>query len=47
MDDFAFFEAAYGITARGNCEGKTILRRALDNAPLSARFKMDASAGSV
>jgi uncharacterized protein YyaL (SSP411 family) len=41
------FEAAYGITALGNWEGKTILQRALDDASLSARFKMDASAGSV
>lgn len=41
--DSDFFEAAYGITARGNWEGKTVLQRALDDASLAARFKLDTS----
>lgn len=40
-DDSDFFEAAYGITARGNWEGKTVLQRALDDPSLAARFKLD------
>lgn len=36
-----FFEAAYGVTAKGNWEGKTVLQRALDDASLAARFKLD------
>jgi len=40
-DDSDFFEAAYGITARGNWEGKTVLQRTLDDASLAARFKTD------
>ena len=43
-DDSDFFEAAYGITSRGNWEGKTVLQRALDDASLAARFKLDAEA---
>ena len=39
--DFEFFKAAYGITPQGNWEGKIILQRALDDASLSARFKLD------
>jgi len=39
--DADFFEAAYGITTHGNWEGKTVLQRALDNATLAARFKID------
>ena len=39
--DFEFFSAAYGITEKGNWEGKTILQRVLDDASLAARFKMD------
>ena len=42
--DSEFFEAAYGITARGNWEGKTVLQRALDDAALAARFKIDIEA---
>ncbi len=38
--DFEFFSAAYGITEKGNWEGKTVLQRALDDASLAARFKM-------
>jgi hypothetical protein len=40
-DDSEFFEAAYGITIKGNWEGKTVLQRALDDASLAARFKLD------
>jgi uncharacterized protein YyaL (SSP411 family) len=44
-DDSEFFEAAYGITERGNWEGKTVLQRALDDSTLTARF-LGPSAGS-
>ncbi|MEW6286768.1 MAG: thioredoxin domain-containing protein [Chloroflexota bacterium] len=40
-DESEFFEAAYGITFKGNWEGKTVLQRALDDASLAARFKLD------
>jgi len=40
-DDAEFFEAAYGIFPRGNWEDKTVLQRALDDASLAARFKLD------
>jgi uncharacterized protein len=40
-DDSEFFEAAYGVSERGNWEGKTVLQRALDDAALAARFKLD------
>ncbi len=36
-----FFEAAYGVTAKGNWEGKTILHRALDDTSLAARFHLN------
>jgi len=36
-----FFEAAYGITAKGNWEGRTVLQRALDDASLATRFKIN------
>lgn len=39
--EFDFFRAAYGINPSGNWEGKTILQRALDDATLAARFKME------
>ncbi len=39
--DFDIFKAAYGITASGNWEGKTILQRALDDSTLAARFKLN------
>ena len=39
-----FFETAYGITDRGNWEGKTVLQRAVDDASLAARFKLDPAA---
>ncbi len=39
-DDADFFEAAYGITLKGNFEGLTVLQRALDDASLAARFKI-------
>ncbi|MFC2063803.1 thioredoxin domain-containing protein [Chloroflexota bacterium] len=37
-DEYAFFETAYGITSKGNWEGKTVLQRAVDDASLAARF---------
>ena len=37
---FDFFKAAYGITAQGNWEGKTVLQRALDDSTLAARFTL-------
>ncbi|RPJ25028.1 MAG: thioredoxin domain-containing protein [Chloroflexi bacterium] len=43
-EDPEFFEAAYGITPRGNWEGKTVLQRALDDASLAARFNLDPQA---
>jgi uncharacterized protein YyaL (SSP411 family) len=43
-EDSDFFEAAYGITIKGNWEGKTVLQRALDDASLAARFKIDPKA---
>ena len=46
-DDTDFFEAAYGITAGGNWEGKTVLQRALDDASLAARFKLNPEAVPV
>ena len=54
QEDAEFFEAAYGITQRGNWEGRTVLQRALDDASLAARFpglsagtgKLDPSTGS-
>src|SRR5688572_28076099 len=39
-EDSEFFEAAYGITVRGNWEGKTVLQRSLDDDSLAARFKL-------
>ncbi len=39
-EESELFETAYGITARGNWEGKTVLQRALDDASLAARFKL-------
>jgi len=39
-NDSDFFEAAYGITARGNWEGHNVLQRTLDDASLAARFKL-------
>ncbi|NWF63264.1 MAG: thioredoxin domain-containing protein [Chloroflexi bacterium] len=45
--DSAFFEAAYGVTAKGNWEGKTVLQRALDDATLAARFGLNVEAVSA
>ncbi|MGA7194171.1 MAG: thioredoxin domain-containing protein [Anaerolineales bacterium] len=42
--DFEFFSAAYGITEKGNWEGKNVLQRRLDNDSLAARFNMDEEA---
>ena len=39
-DEAQFFIAAYGISPRGNWEGKTVLQRALDDATLASRFSM-------
>lgn len=39
-----FFEAAYGITAKGNWEGKTVLQRVIDDVTLAARFRIDIEA---
>jgi uncharacterized protein YyaL (SSP411 family) len=41
LESSDLFEAAYGITERGNWEGKTVLQRALDDATLAARFALD------
>ncbi len=38
--DFALFAAAYGVTERGNWEGKIVLQRALDDDSLAAQFKL-------
>jgi uncharacterized protein YyaL (SSP411 family) len=43
-EDSEFFEAAYGVTERGNWEGKTVLQRALDDASLAAQFKFEPKA---
>jgi len=40
-EDYDFFQAAYGVTERGNWEGKMVLQRALDDATLAARFNLD------
>ena len=39
--DSEFFEAAYGISASGNWEGKTVLHRMLDDTSLAARFQLE------
>jgi len=41
LQDSEFFETAYGINNNGNWEGSTVLQRALDDASLAARFKLD------
>ena len=46
-DDSAFFEAAYGIIADGNWEGKTVLHREMDDATLAARFGLNLEAVSA
>lgn len=46
-EDSAFFEAAYGITADGNWEGKIVLQRAEDDATLATRFKLNVETVSV
>jgi len=40
-DASMFFKAPYGITPQGNREGKTVLQRAVDDASLAARFRLD------
>jgi len=39
--DSDLFEAAYGVTANGNWEGKTVLQRVINNTTLAARFQLD------
>jgi hypothetical protein len=39
-EEWDFFKAAYGVTAQGNWEGRTVLQRALDDASLAARNKL-------
>jgi len=39
-EDWEFFRAAYGITATGNWEGRTVLQRVLDDSTLAARFAL-------
>ena len=39
-DDYALFEAAYGISAQGNWDGKTVLQRTTDDQTLAARFAL-------
>lgn len=36
-----FFVAAYGVSAKGNWEGKTVLQRVFDDSSLAARFGLD------
>jgi uncharacterized protein YyaL (SSP411 family) len=43
-DDSDFFEAAYGVTIKGNWDGHNVLQRALDDASLAARFKLQPEA---
>ena len=43
-EDSGFFEAAYGVTSKGNWEGKIILQRALDDATLGAKFGVEIDA---
>ena len=37
-EDYAFFQAAYGVTDPGNWEGKVVLQRAIDDGTLAVRF---------
>jgi len=46
-EDFEFFKAAYGITAAGNWEGKTVLQRAIDDSTLASRFDLTGAALAV
>jgi uncharacterized protein len=46
-EDADFFEAAYGVSARGNWEGKNVLQRVLDDSSLAARFSIDPDAVPV
>jgi uncharacterized protein len=43
-NDSEFFETAYGVTAKGNWEGRTVLQRATDDATLAARFGLNVQA---
>ena len=44
---FDVFAAAYGLTSRGNWEGRIVLQRALDDATLGARFNLPTEAGGT
>ncbi len=37
-DQAEFFETAYGVSASGNWEGRTVLQRQVDDAGLASRF---------
>ncbi len=39
-EESLFFETAYGMTAAGNFEGKTVLQRAVDDSTVAARFEL-------
>jgi len=40
-EDSEFFETAYGISAKGNWEGRTVLQRSMDDSSLAAHFQLD------
>lgn len=42
--DSDLFEAAYGVTSKGNWEGKTVLQLSMDDASLAARFGLNIEA---
>ncbi len=44
QSDFEFFSAAYGLSERGNWEGRMVLQRALDDATLAGRFGLEREA---
>lgn len=46
-DSYEFFEAAYGITEKGNWEGKSVLQRAIDDSSLASRFSLSEEAVSA
>jgi uncharacterized protein YyaL (SSP411 family) len=39
-EESLLFETAYGMTAAGNFEGKTVLQRAVDESTVAARFEL-------
>ena len=46
-EDSDFFEAAYGVSVKGNWEGGTVLQRQLDDSSLAVRLKIDPEAVPV